>query len=120
MKRRSFLQAGAGAPAVQLVKTQGAPAKEKFTPIPLARYYNASARDFGPRPWTRNINPPEVKDDLIHTLGGTQQMRGMPFTLGPASVTRKSWIVLSQDDRLWTTKTIDIPIGRTAPFLCLA
>ena len=65
MKRRSFLQAGAGAPAIQLVKTQGAPTKEKFTPVPLARHYNASARDFGPRPWARNINPPEVKDDLI-------------------------------------------------------
>jgi hypothetical protein len=120
MKRRSFLQAGAGAPAVQLVKTQGAPAKEKFTLVPLARHYNASSRDFGPRPWTRNINPPEVKDDLIHTLGGAQQMRGMPFTLGPANVTRKSWIVLSQEDRAWTTKTIDIPINRAAPFLCLA
>lgn len=55
MKRRSFLQAGAGAPAVQLVNTQGAPAKEKFTPISLARHYNASSRDFGPRPWARNI-----------------------------------------------------------------
>jgi hypothetical protein len=47
-------------------------------------------------------------------------MRGLPFTLGPANVTRKSWIVLSQDQHSWTTRTIDIPIGRTAPFLCLA
>lgn len=118
MDRRSFLQsAGAAAPTLQLVAAE---ADERFTPIRLETLYNASARDFGPRPAARGLNPPEVDDSLIHTLGGERRLRGLPFQLGPADVSRKSWAVLSTRVLPWTAPAVEIPIGRTARFLCLA
>jgi len=68
----------------------------------------------------RNLNPPAIQDNLIHSLGGDRQIRGIPFRLGPADVERKSWIVLSTRTQPWSARTVEIPIGRTARFLCLA
>jgi hypothetical protein len=119
MKRRSFLQAaGAGVPAVEYVGAAVEP--EKFSPIELDRQFNASSREFGPRPAARNLNPPAIQDSLIHSLGGEQQIRGIPFRLGPADVAQKSWIVLSTRTQPWTAPAVEIPIGRTAGFVCLA
>ena len=123
MKRRSFLRAvGAGAPTVQLVGAAAGAATEpeKFSPIGLERQFNASSRDFGPRPAARNLNPPAIQDNLIHSLGGEQQIRGIPFRLGPADVDRRSWVVLSTRTQPWTSPAVEIPIGRTAGYLCLA
>ncbi|MFB3825317.1 MAG: CehA/McbA family metallohydrolase [Bryobacteraceae bacterium] len=121
MKRRSFLQGiGAGAPALELVATAAAPAgPEKFTPVPLDKYFNASAREFGPRAAARSLNPP-AGDDLIHAPAGEQQFQGVPFRLGPADVDRKSWVVLSTRSHPWASRSVEVPIGRTAGFLCLA
>jgi hypothetical protein len=123
MKRRSFLQAaGAAAPTLELVgNAAGAAAEpEKFTPINLDRHFNASARDFGPRPAARGLNAPSIQDSLIHTLAGEQQMQGIPFRLGPADADQRSWVVLSTRPHPWSSRAVEIPIGRTAGFLCLA
>jgi hypothetical protein len=110
MRRRSFLQAGAGAPAVQFVRGGD---EARFTTMPLGRVFNTSAREFGPRPWARNR--PGVTDNLIRTLGGLQTMRGVPFELGPGGVDLKTWVVLGG-----ATRRAEVEIGRTAGYLCLA
>ncbi len=123
MNRRSFLQtAGAAAPTLELVQDAAGAAAEpvKFTPIELDRHFNASARDFGPRPAARGLNAPSIQDDLIHALGGAQQLQGIPFRLGPADVDKKSWVVLSTRPNAWASRAIEVPIGRPAGFLCLA
>jgi hypothetical protein len=116
MRRRTFLQAAsASAPAVQLVDAEVA---GKFTPVSLQGLFNASARDFGPRPWV--WNQAGVKDGLIRTLGGPQRLRGVPFDLGPVGVDGKAWIVLSTKSQPWTLPKVDAPVGQAARFLCLA
>lgn len=121
MRRRSFLQSiGAGAPALELVGAAAAAADpEKFTPVPLDRYFNASAREFGSHAPARMLNAPGG-DDLIHTPAGAQQFQGMPFRLGEAGADRKSWVVLSMRSHPWASRRVEVPIGRTAGFLCLA
>lgn len=104
----------------QLAAQQGRRADKRFTPIGLDTLFTASARDFGPRPAARNLNPPGMDDNLIHTLGGLQYPRGVPFELGPADVDRKSWIVTSLQRRSWTTQGVAVPVGRAARFVCLA
>jgi hypothetical protein len=90
---------------------------EKFSPIGLERQFNASSRDFGPRPAARNLNPPTIQDNLIHSLGGEQQIRGIPFRMGPADIDQRSWIVLSTRTHPWAGPAVEIPIGRTAGYL---
>ncbi|MCC6863034.1 MAG: CehA/McbA family metallohydrolase [Bryobacterales bacterium] len=123
MKRRTFLHAaGAAAPAVELLGITAAPdpAPGKFTAINLDRYWNASARDFGPRPAARSINPPSIQDNLIRALSGERQIRGIPFRLGPEGVDRRGWIALSTRSQPWSSRTVEIPIGRSAGYFCLA
>jgi hypothetical protein len=122
MQRRSFLQTvGASAPTLAVVGTaSGAAGAEKFTPLDLGKYFNASSVDFGPRDRARVRNLPHTQDGLIRTLGGSQQIRGIPFHLGPAQTAEKSWVALSTLSRAWTRPVIEIPIGKAAGFLCLA
>jgi hypothetical protein len=126
MQRRSFLQSvGAAVPTCQLAgvttASAAAPAPERFTPIALEPHFNACARDFGPRPAARNLNAAAaVEDNLIHTIGGEQRIQSIPFRLGPADIARKSWVALSTKTQPWSARSIEIPIGRTAGFLCLA
>ena len=77
MQRRSFLQTvGASAPTLALVGTaSGAAVSEKFTPIDLGEYFNASSIDFGPRDRMKVRNLPHTQDGLIRTLGGPQQIQ---------------------------------------------
>jgi hypothetical protein len=84
---------------------------EKFTPVELDRYFNASPKEFGPR---------DPMQGLIQPLAGEQEIRGIPFRLGAPGVERRSWIALSTRAHAWTTRSVEIPIGRKAAFLCLA
>ena len=122
MQRRSFLQTvGASAPTLALVGTaSGASTSEKFTPIDLGGYFNASSMDFGPRNSAKEWDLPHSQDGLIRTLGGLQQIQGVPFQLGPADTGKKSWVALSTLSRAWTKPAVEIPIGKAAGFLCLA
>ena len=44
----------------------------------------------------------------------------MPFRLGPEDVNGKSWIVLRQNAKGWATAQLEIPVERTASFVCMA
>jgi hypothetical protein len=62
-----------------------------------------------------------AKDGLIRTPDGAQRFRGIPFILGAGGEpARKSWIALARSARPWTSAHVQIPVGRTARFLCLA
>ncbi len=116
MRRRSFLQAaGAGVPAAQLMQSEPA---GKFTPVSLESLFNASARDFGPRPWARN--EPDITDNLIRPPAGARRLRGLPFELSREGIDHKSWAVLSTRQQPWTSQRLEITLNATARFLCLA
>jgi len=120
MKRRSFLQSvGAGAPTLKLMGTAAA-GPEKFAPIDLARHFNASPKDFGPRDRMRVRNSPQFQDGLIHPPAGEQALHGIPFHLAPAGTEQKAWVAVSTRSQAWSAQSVEIPIGRTARFLCLA
>jgi len=87
-----------------------------FTSIELQPYFNASASDFGTRDQMRFRSG----DGLIRTPGGKQQLRGIPFLLGPGDVRRKSWVALSTRPTAWTASSVEVLIGRKAHFVCLA
>jgi hypothetical protein len=115
--RRNWL---GGAGAVPLLAVPGnpqvtGPVEAVFTPIELGRFFNAWAAQFGPREPLR----PRVRDGLIRTPGGRQQFRGIPFLMGPGGVERKSWVALRTRDASWTSRSAEIPIGRTARYACV-
>jgi hypothetical protein len=116
--RREFLKGAAAAPTLQMVGIAAAAdtAETVFTPIALDRYFNASAAELGPRDPIRF----RFSDGLIRTPGGRQQLRGIPFLLGPPDVRRKTWVALSTRAASWTAPSVEIPLGRKAGYVCLA
>ncbi len=131
--RRSFLQTvGATVPTLTMLK-KGANIKhtgtsrstvlpaEKFTPIDLNPYFNASAKDFGPREMARKrLHGDSARDGLIRTPWGRQNLQGIPFLLGPEGVDKKSWLWLTTRTTPSAARNATIPLGQTASFLCLA
>jgi hypothetical protein len=130
--RRNFLQTvGAGVPTLKLMleganggagQGPGPSPKfdaEKFTPIELGRYFNASPADFGPREPAKGLGGEAAKDGLLRTPAGEQNFRGIPFLLGPEGVEKKRWIALSARASAWTTHSLEIPLLQRAGFLCL-
>lgn len=120
-KRRTFLAtAGTGIPTLRLLASGAAAADAehpgKFTPIDLARLFNASPADFGPRKPLRPLSP----DALVHTLAGNHELRGIPFRLGPGGPRSKRWIALSAAPKPWARPEVEIPAAGTANYLCLA
>ncbi|HSB12953.1 MAG TPA: CehA/McbA family metallohydrolase [Bryobacteraceae bacterium] len=123
--RRRLLQAvGASVPTLKLVGVAASAAQgdgAKFTPIDLSPYFNASSAEFGPRGMGRQTGAPGARGDvLIRPPGGKQELQGIPFLLGPEDVQQKSWIAVSTAGQPWAAPKIEIPIGHTAPCLCLA
>jgi hypothetical protein len=116
MRRRDWLRCVGTAPLLPLPGGAADSVEAVFTPIALDRFFNASAAQFGPREPLR----PRVRDGLIRTPGGRQQFRGIPFLMGPGDVEQKSWVALSARDASWTARSVEIPIGRTARYVCLA
>jgi hypothetical protein len=117
LARRDLLKGAGAAPFLQAVGTAvDADAVESvFTPIDLARYYNASATEFGPRDQLRYRS-----EGLIRTPGGKQQLRGIPFLLGTGDVKRKTWIGLSTRAASWAAPSVEVPIGQKGRYICLA
>jgi hypothetical protein len=68
---------------------------EKFTPIDLSPYFNASPREFGPRERAKEIGGECARDGLIRVPTGRKALQGVPFWLGPEGLDGKSWIGLS-------------------------
>ena len=119
MQRRSFLETvAAGSAVLQVQATAAGAGSARFTPVDLRRHFNASVRDFDAR--ERSPRIPPAQDGLIRTLTGEQRILGIPFGLGPAAEDQKSWIVCSTRAKAWAARTVEIPLGATAGFLCLA
>src|SRR5262245_47781753 len=134
LSRRGFLQTvGAGVPTLT-VMLEGASATRssagaegiegasgaKFTPIALERHFTASSADFGPSDRIRRFGGESEKDGLLRTPAGEQKLLGIPFRLGPDDTARKRWIAVSNRAAAWTVPRVEVPLGRSAGFLCLA
>jgi len=131
-RRQFLLTAGGVAPTISLVsregmgKTQTAQGNdsedvaEKYTPVDLRDYFNASSRQFGPRVRARELKEKSERDGLIRVLGGKRRLRGIPFWLGPEDVDEKAWVALSARAHPWAAKRVQIPLQQTAHYICLA
>lgn len=92
----------------------------KFTPIDLARYFNASPVDFGSRDRAKELGSDSAQDGLIRMPAGRQNLQGITFWLGAEGVQKKCWVVLSTRSSSWTTRSIEVPLQRKARYVCLA
>ncbi len=131
--RRTFLRtAGSALPTLKLLyggsgisanqpagATQGETVR-KFTAIDLTRLFTASASDFGPREQAKSLGGGSAQDGLIRTPAGRQDLRGIPFQLGPEGIGEKRWIVLAKQSNAWTREMIEVPLNQKASFICLA
>jgi hypothetical protein len=93
---------------------------DRFTPVDLAPFFNATPRDFGPRERARTLSGDSSRDGLIRVPAGEQKLRGIPFRLGPEGLDRRSWLVLSTRPGAGAAAQARIALGRGASFLCLA
>ena len=132
--RRNFLHTvGVGVPTMnvmlkkdasggqrQLERSYAQTISRKFTPVDLDRYFNASPKDFGPREQAKALGGDSARDGLIRLPAGSQNLRGIPFLLGPEGVGSKSWIVLSTRAHAWMTASTEIPLQAMAHYVCLA
>ncbi|HYK92202.1 MAG TPA: CehA/McbA family metallohydrolase [Acidobacteriota bacterium] len=129
--RRNFLQTvSVGAPTLTLVMDHGhipdampqvSPSTGgRFHPMDLKGIFTASSADFGPRPQAQSLGAESARDRLIRTPAGERTFRGIPFVLGPEGTHEKRWLVLSEEKRSWTVKSVDISARRGVGFFCLA
>lgn len=131
-RREFLLMTGTGAPMISLMvgagsettyaasKTKMESANGKFTPIDMTPYFNASAREFGPRDGAAALGGGSAHDHLIRVPGGKRDLQGIPFSLGLEGADSKSWLVLSTQPRTWATKHVEVRLQHEAHFLCLA
>jgi len=124
--RRGFLGSLATGPALGLLSFS-APAAEaqpadratsdsdKFSPIDLGRHYSASSVDF-----SLSNRPADLAPDSLRTPAGPIRLRGIPFLFGDRGAAHKDWLAISQADRSGTRSEVEIPVGKTAAFVCLA
>ena len=130
LRRRTFLKTiGAGAPTLHLMGLvdSAAPAgaseaaSSKFTPIDLGRHFTAGVEDFGSQERARRRGEgASFRDVSVRTPKGAQQFHGIPFLLGAAGAHEKSWLVLSAARAVWAARSVEIPLGSKAGYLCLA
>jgi hypothetical protein len=122
----------AGIPTLSLVKARGLQATDqrdvssphdnsgKFAPIDLSAYFNASSIDLGSHRQAMTMSGDSVKDGFVRTPAGKQNLRGIPFSLGPKEIDRKSWLTLSLRPISWATNSAELSVNQKARFLCLA
>ena len=92
----------------------------KFSPVNLTRFFNCSPADFGQRQRADLLEGYEGHPRLIRTPADRQNLRGIPFLLGPGGWNQKAWAVLSTQSKSWTTRTLNIPLNQDASFICIA
>jgi hypothetical protein len=127
--RRSFLRTiGVSVPLLSLVgegayldaQQQGVSPQgydsDKFTPLDLSQYFNASPRSFGPRAQAREMGT----DELIRTPAGERNFWGVPFRLGAEGLEEKRWLVLSTGASQTVVRSLVIPVHQRANFVCTA
>lgn len=124
LTKREFLQTAGTLPALKLMLGSAAAAApetgaSKFTPVPLAEYFNAAPRDLGSKPEARGLSAGGREDGLLRMPAGSQTFRGIPFLLGPEGVGNKSWVVLSRSQKPWATAEVEIAAAGKASYLCL-
>ena len=95
---------------------QGEYDSDKFTPLDLSQYFNASPRSFGPRAQAREM----ASDGLIRTPAGERNFWGVPFRLGADGLEEKRWLVLSKGASQAAARSVVIPVHRRANFVCMA
>jgi hypothetical protein len=126
--RRSFLQTvGASAPTLSLVLQRQADLQvadpplpsDKSSPIDLRRLFNASSHDLGSRDEFRRLGGDCGEDGFLRTPSGRQALRGLPFRLGPESLNEKRWVLLSTRPGA-PARSVEVPLGQPARFVCLA
>jgi hypothetical protein len=109
-------RSGAAAPAAERHQA----VSDKFVPIDLSRHFTASAADFGPRERAKGLSRETRESGLIRMPTGNRVFRGIPFRLGTEEGTKKCWIALSSKTASWSARSLEIPLGQKAGFLCLA
>ena len=122
--RRGFLnRLGATVPALQLLpaaaQSPAIPAETKFTPVNLARHFNATAAEFGSRTKARGLTG-AADDGLIRIPSGAQRFRGIPFQFGAEGIQTSNRIALSAGGNARASGQVDIPVRAKATFVCLA
>lgn len=117
---RLMLNKKAGGSGIEEVQDGAAIVSKKFTSVDLARYFNASPKEFGPRAQAKLLGGASIRDGLIRLPNGKRILRGIPFLLGPEGVESKSWIVLSTRSLPWTAARAEIPLQGKARYVCLA
>ena len=123
LERRSFLKTAAGGPTLHWMGMAAAAAVDlnaasKFAPVDLSRHFNVSSADFGPHNKARQMG--KNADGMVRTLSGSRKIYGIPFSLGPGDIQKKSWVAVCAKPVRWAAPKVEIPIGRKAGFLCLA
>jgi hypothetical protein len=128
--RRAFLQTvGVQVPTLSLMMAvpgvaaaASAPAvdTQKFTPLDLEPYFTASTIEFGPRDNARGFGRDSQRDGLVRVPAGRQTFHGVPFALGPEDTGSKRWVVLSTCGCASTTARVEIPLGKSAGYVCVA
>ena len=131
--RRTFLQTVPTAVPTLKLMLEGTPAqsatssgpvsetaRRKFAQVDLRPYFNASPQNFGPRERAKDLSDEATQDGMIRVPTGKQDLRGIPFWLGPEGIQEQSWIVLSTRPGPGTTSRIEIPLRQKARFVCLA
>lgn len=131
--RRTFLKTvGTGVPTLTMMlqrstvagaegaETVPSDTPRKFTRVDLSRHFNASPTDFGERSQARMLGGASQEDGIIRVPTGEKLFRGIPFTLGPEGIEKKSWVVLSRLAVPGAAASVEIPLQKEASFLCLA
>lgn len=93
---------------------------DKFVPMDLTRHFTATPADFGSRDRAKGLNRETRESGLIRMPTGRRVLRGIPFLLGPGEVTEKTWIALSSQTASWSARSLEIPLGQKAGFVCFA
>lgn len=92
----------------------------KFTPIDLSAHFNSSSREFGTREMAALIGGECAQDCLIRVPTGRRDLQGIPFILGPDDLQSKGWLVLSSKSGPAAASCVEVPLVKSANFLCVA
>ncbi|RPI24835.1 MAG: hypothetical protein EHM61_16025 [Acidobacteria bacterium] len=124
--RRGFLGSFATGPALGLLSVSASAAEaqgadpatfdpDKFSPIDLSRHYSSSSLEFRLSNRSADLAP-----DGLRTPVGPIRLQGIPFHFGDRRPGNKDWLAISQADPSVARAQVEIPIGRSAAFVCFA
>jgi hypothetical protein len=117
LTKRGFLQTlGMVVPSLRLMTGEARrmepTASAKCTPIDCSSFFTASDSDLK----TLMKHPASTAADIA----GRRSLRGIPFLLGPPGAEQKRYVVLGKRGSPGTTARLELPVAKTASFVCLA